>query len=85
MLDRTYRVLLALLIVCAANFAMAPQSHAQSALNAKRWTLCLIRGHRWARTPYAGNDDGDQFFLRCTSCRYENHNAAMPGRPSGPI
>ena len=41
MLDRTYRVLLALLIVCAANFAMAPQSHAQSALNAKRIALVI--------------------------------------------
>ena len=47
----------------------------------KRWTLCLVRGHRWARIPYAGNDDGDVFFLRCLSCGYENHNAAMPGRP----
>src|SRR5262245_15644900 len=42
MLDRTYRVLLALLIVCAATFAMAPQSsHAQSALNAKRIALVI--------------------------------------------
>jgi len=41
MLDRTYRVLLALLIVCAATFAVAPQSHAQSALNAKRIALVI--------------------------------------------
>jgi hypothetical protein len=67
--------------------SLVPHRHTTGGtdVNAKRWTLCLIRGHRWARTPYAGNDDGDQFFLRCTSCRYENHNAAMPGRPSGPI
>jgi len=52
-------------------------------VNVKRWTLCLVRGHHWARVPYPGNDEGDQFFLRCMSCRYENHNAAMPGRPFG--
>ena len=52
-------------------------------MNVKRWTVCLLRGHRWGRIPYPGNDDGDEFFLRCTSCRYENHDAAMPGRPSG--
>jgi uncharacterized caspase-like protein len=41
MLDRTYRVLLALLLACAATFAVAPQSHAQSALNAKRIALVI--------------------------------------------
>lgn len=41
MLDRTYRVLLALLFACAATFVVAPQSHAQSALNAKRIALVI--------------------------------------------
>ncbi len=41
MLDRTYRVLLALLFVCAATFAVAPPSHAQSALTAKRIALVI--------------------------------------------
>ena len=41
MLDRTYQALLALLIVCAATFAVAPHSHAQSALNAKRIALVI--------------------------------------------
>ncbi len=52
-------------------------------MSLKRWTLCLLRGHKWARIPYGGNDDGDTFFLRCRVCGFENHNAAMPGRPSG--
>ena len=52
-------------------------------MNLKRWTLCLLRGHRWARTPYEGSE-GSEYFVRCLACRYENHNAAMPGRPSGP-
>ena len=41
MLNRTYQALLALLIVCAATLAAAPQSHAQSALNAKRIALVI--------------------------------------------
>ena len=51
-------------------------------MSLKRWTVCLLRGHRWARTPYPGGEDTG-FFLRCLYCRYENHNAAMPGRPVG--
>jgi hypothetical protein len=43
-------------------------------MNVKRWTLCLLRGHRWARTPYPGTDSADSFFVRCTSCHHENHN-----------
>ncbi len=50
-------------------------------MSLKRWTLCLLRGHRWARIPYGGNEDGDTFFLRCLTCGFENHDAAMPGRP----
>ena len=42
-------------------------------MNIKRWTLCLMRGHRWARTPYPGSE-GTGYFVRCLSCRYENHN-----------
>ena len=50
-------------------------------MSVKRWTLCLLRGHRWGRVPY--NTDGDAYYIRCISCGYENHNAAMPGRPFG--
>ena len=51
-------------------------------MSLKRWTLCLLRGHRWARTPYPGSE-GAGYFIRCMSCGFENHDAAMPGRPSG--
>jgi len=50
-------------------------------MSVKRWTLCLLRGHRWARIPYEGSE-GTAYFIRCQSCRYENHHAAMPGRPN---
>ena len=53
-------------------------------MSVKRWTLCLLRGHRWARIAYEGSD-GAGSFLRCRSCGYENHNAEMLGRPSGPM
>jgi hypothetical protein len=51
-------------------------------MSLKRWTLCLLRGHVWARTPYPGGEDTG-FFLRCLSCRYENHNAGIGVRPTG--
>ena len=51
-------------------------------MNVKRWTLCLLRGHRWARTAYPGADGPDAYFVRCTSCLYENHNG-MGVRPTG--
>ena len=43
-------------------------------MNVKRWTLCLLRGHRWVKTPYPGSEGPESFFVRCTSCRHENHN-----------
>ena len=52
-------------------------------MSIKRWTLCLIRGHRWARISYPGSEGApDAFFLRCMSCGYENHKGASV-RPTG--
>ncbi len=42
-------------------------------MNLKRWTLCLVRGHRWLRTPYP-ESAGQSYFVRCRSCGFENHN-----------
>ena len=42
-------------------------------MSIKRWTVCLLRGHRWARTPYPGSE-GSGYFVRCRYCKYENHN-----------
>jgi hypothetical protein len=50
-------------------------------MSVKRWTLCLLRGHRWARIPYPGSE-GAGYYIRCLSCGFENHNAEMPGRPN---
>jgi hypothetical protein len=44
-------------------------------MSIKRWTVCLARGHRWARTPYPGSEGApDAFFLLCMYCRFENHH-----------
>ena len=52
-------------------------------MSIKRWTVCLVRGHRWARTPYLGSEGApDVFFLRCMYCRFENHDGAGV-RPTG--
>jgi len=50
-------------------------------MNLTRWTLCLLRGHRWVTVPYPGSE-GTGYFLRCTSCRYENHKGTSV-RPTG--
>ena len=51
-------------------------------MSVKRWTVCLLRGHRWAKTPYAGSDTADAFFVRCRYCGFENHNGPSV-RPTG--
>ena len=38
----------------------------------KRWTICLLRGHKWNKVPYNEFDDSG-FFLRCRICGHENH------------
>jgi hypothetical protein len=49
-------------------------------MNVKRWTICLLLGHKWLKVPYAGHEDTG-FFVRCRVCRYENHNVG--NRPGG--
>lgn len=51
-------------------------------MSLKRWTLCLLRGHRWNRISYPGSE-GEGHYLRCRSCRYENHDAGIGVRPTG--
>ena len=50
----------------------------------KRWTVCLLRGHRWVTVAYPADNDGasDARFLRCTTCGHENHKGTSV-RPTG--
>ena len=50
-------------------------------MNLRRWTLCLLAGHKWNRIPYGKHDDSG-FFVRCARCGYENHEGASI-RPTG--
>ena len=50
-------------------------------MNIKRWTLCLMRGHRWNTVSYP-DSEGTGHFLRCRSCGYENHKGTSV-RPTG--
>ena len=46
-------------------------------MNSKRWTVCLLRSHKWAKVPYpAVGDERTGTFLRCTRCGHENHEPA---------
>lgn len=51
-------------------------------MSLQRWTICLVRGHRWTRIAYPGSE-GTGIFLRCRTCRFENHDAGMIARPTG--
>jgi hypothetical protein len=42
-------------------------------MNVKRWTICILLGHKWLKVPYGGHEDTG-FFVRCRVCNHENHN-----------
>ena len=50
-------------------------------MNIKRWTICLLRDHKWNRIPYGDHDDSG-FFVRCARCGHENHEG-VGIRPTG--
>ncbi len=41
-------------------------------MNWKRWTVCLVRNHRWNKIAYGDHDDSG-YFVRCRVCGHENH------------
>jgi hypothetical protein len=41
--------------------------------NLKRFTVCKIVNHKWARIAYTPSADDTGFFLRCQRCGKENH------------
>jgi len=50
--------------------------------NLKRFTVCKISGHKWARIPYprGADDEGTGTFLRCQRCDKEDHDAGTVAR-----
>ena len=52
---------------------------------AKRLTICVVRGHDWAKVPYP-ESDGHTFFLRCMRCWHASHMASnnFGGYPAAP-
>ena len=55
--------------------------------NLKRFTICKLFNHKWARVPYPRGADGEAtgLFLRCQRCGKENHKAGTVARGVGPI
>ena len=55
--------------------------------NLKRFTVCKLAGHDWAKISYPAGSDGEAAgtFLRCLRCGKENHQAGTHGRGGGAI
>jgi hypothetical protein len=55
--------------------------------NLKRFTVCKLVSHKWAKIAYAPGADGESagFFLRCQRCGKENHDVGTiaPGPIAG--
>ena len=55
--------------------------------NLKRFTVCKLASHKWARVTYPPSPDGEGSgtFLRCQRCGKENHEAGTVARGPGPV
>jgi hypothetical protein len=53
--------------------------------NLKRFTVCKLAGHHWAKVAYPPSEDGEPTgtFLRCLRCDKENHEAGTHARGAG--
>ena len=53
--------------------------------NLKRFTVCKLANHKWAKISYPPGSDGETAgtFLRCLRCGKENHEAGTVGRGAG--
>ena len=45
--------------------------------NWKRFTICQVRDHSWARIAYQPMVSGTEYFLRCQRCGKESHRAVV--------
>ena len=56
--------------------------------NLKRFTVCKLAGHKWAKVGYPPTADGEtssSTFLRCMRCGKENHDAGTVARGGGSV
>jgi len=55
--------------------------------NLKRFTVCKVRAHDWAKVDYPRGSDGEATgtFLRCLRCGKENYEAGTVARGAGPL
>ncbi len=53
----------------------------------KRFTVCKLTGHNWAKIGYPPSADGETSgtFLRCQRCGKENHDAGTVARGGGSL
>jgi hypothetical protein len=53
--------------------------------NLKRFTVCKLADHKWAKIGYQPGSDGEAagFFLRCLRCGKEDHDAGTVARGGG--
>jgi len=49
----------------------------------KRFTVCMLTGHKWVKTGYPPATDGEAagFFVRCRRCGMEDHDAGNLPQP----
>jgi len=50
-------------------------------MSLRRWTVCLLRGHKWMTMTYP-DSDGEGHYLKCRVCTFENHHGTSI-RPTG--
>jgi len=55
--------------------------------NLKRFTVCKLSGHNWAKVAYPRGADGEGTgtFMRCQRCGKENHEYGTAARGAGPL
>ncbi len=55
--------------------------------NWKRFSVCKLAGHKWAKVAYPPSSDGEAAgtFLRCLRCGKENHEAGTVARGGGSV
>ncbi len=55
--------------------------------NLKRFTLCKVAGHDWAKIAYPRDAEGEDTgtFMRCQRCGKENHKYGTVARGAGPM
>jgi hypothetical protein len=53
--------------------------------NLKRFTVCKLASHKWAKISYpqSSDDEATGTFLRCLRCGKENHEAGTFARGAG--